>query len=194
LSTGGETSNGTETIALDPWDDEAASRQRGVLPNAPWDNEKLSSEDVPDALLAAWRGAENREWCAPLTIDGLEGADVRRTDYSGGWAVEFDEAGLPGVTSRGRACEACGRGAFGIAGTAMWADDEDPAEAEEHTFRDGSRLRFEPSIDEEAPGQPKGHVASLKIEGQDCLYQVWSFVDDRHLQDLLGGLRFVESE
>ncbi len=164
---------------------------------APWSAEPMTSDDAPSELLAAWRGAENRDWCAPLApTSHLEGARIRRADYAGGWAVEFDKRGMPGMTRNGRACTDCGRGAYGIAGTAIDVDEEDPMEAEERVLADGSRVRYEVSVDEADTddGSAAGTVATLKIRGQDCVYQVWSFSGDQHLEGLIEDLRFVDQD
>ena len=116
------------------------------------------------------------------------GTRARPARFAGGWAVEFDKDGFPGVTRNGHRCEDCGRGAYGIAGTAIMVDDEDPTEAEEHGFSDGSRVRIETSLSEEETSS----VATVKIEGQDCVYQIWSHAGDEHLQELVDQLRFVK--
>lgn len=161
--------------------------------DAPWTSDAVDTEAVPNEMLAAFRDAENREWCALIAPNHVDGARARRSSFDGGWAVEFDKRGLPGVTQSGRACERCGRGAFGIAGTAMMVDDEDPTEAEETVLRDGSRVRIEVSEDENGePSDAHGVVATIKVPGQDCVYQVWSYGGDAHLQEILRELRFVE--
>lgn len=163
------------------------------LPDAPWNAEAVAAQSVPRELITAWNTAENRDWCAPLAVRDVSGARARRARYNGGWAVEFDKRGLPGITPGGRACTRCGRGAFGIAGTGLMTDEEDPTEAEEHVMRDGSRVRIEVGEDEEGqPSDAHGVVATIKINGQGCVYQVWSFGGDEHLQELLRDLRFVE--
>jgi hypothetical protein len=167
--------------------------QTSEASDAPWTTGPVGADAVPNELVAAWNGAENREWCALIAPTGVAGARARRSSFDGGWAVEFDKQGLPGVTQSGRACERCGRGAFGIAGTAMMVDDEDPTEAEETVLRDGSRVRIEVSEDENGePSDSNGIVATIKVPGQDCVYQVWSYGGDAHLQELLRELRFVE--
>jgi len=194
-------SSGSETSSVSSF--EQVDIENGELPGswnerraaAPWSAEPVGTEEAPNELLAAWQGAENREWCAPLAPTSyIEGTRIRRADYAGGWAVEFDKQGMPGMTRNGRACTNCGRSAFGIAGTAIEVDDEDPMEAEERTLADGSRVRYEPSVDEAdlEDGDAAGTVATLKIRGQDCVYQVWSFSGEEHLQGLIEDLRFVE--
>jgi len=164
-----------------------------ALPEAPWQAEPIAGESAPGELLSAWIEADNRDWCAPIAPAELSSAEARPAYYSGGWAVEFDVSGLPGIGADGAPCARCGRGAFGIAGTALMVDDEDPMEAEEHGFRDGSHVRIEAPVgDEEEDVGLVGHVATLKIQGQDCVYQVWSLVGDEHLEELVGRLRFVQ--
>ncbi|MEM9192392.1 MAG: hypothetical protein AAGF12_24670 [Myxococcota bacterium] len=158
------------------------------LPASPWEGETVTS--APNELLQAWHRADNREWCAPIAPSVLRG-DARPAQYQGGWAVEFDQDGMPGVSRNGRVCSDCGRGAWGIAGTGVMVDDEDPMEAEERAFRDGSRVRVESFAEE---GEFNAHAATIKIAGQDCVYQVWSFVGDEHLEELIEELRFVEAE
>lgn len=171
----------------------AADAQTGAASDAPWTSGAVDANAVPNELLAAFRDAENREWCALIAPTDVGDARARRSSFDGGWAVEFDKRGLPGVTQSGRACERCGRGAFGIAGTAMMVDDEDPTDAEETVLRDGSRVRIEVSEDENGePSDANGIVATIKVPGQDCVYQVWSYGGDDHLQQLLRELRFVE--
>ena len=68
-------------------------------------------------------------------------------------------------------------------------------EAEEVTLADGSVVRFESSADQEdIEDGTAGHVATLKIQGQECVYQVWSFAGDEHLEELVRGLRFVTAD
>ncbi len=155
-----------------------------AAPPAPWQAEPLRGERVPGTWLSAWREAENAEACLPLALEGgvPEGARVRRGAVDGGWAVEFDVPGAPGVRRNGRTCRRCGRAAVGVAGTVM------PPEALEEMgdverLADGSRLHLE----------VEGGVASasLVVPGQDCVYQLWSFLGEAHLRALLGRLRFV---
>ncbi|MEM9188897.1 MAG: hypothetical protein AAGF12_06960 [Myxococcota bacterium] len=173
--------------------DEAAGFEAAdpSLPEAPWAGAPVNSSEVADGLITAWQDAENREWCAPVAPTSIGEGRARVAEYSGGWSLEFDVRGQPGIRSNGRACGRCGRSAFGVAGTAMRVDEEDPVEAEEHRFRDGSFWRLEPN--EEASGSgPVALVASIKIRGQECLYQVWSLAGEEALLELVNSLRFVE--
>jgi hypothetical protein len=152
--------------------------QLAGLPQAPWSETQLSLASAP-TLATAWASAENRGWCAPLTPQVAAGA--RATQLDGGWMVEFDEAGAPGVTEDGEPCESCGRGTFGIAGTAMGVDEM--MEAPSPSFADGSAADI---TTEEGVAS-----ATLAVPGQRCVYQVWSFRGEAHLQELLGTMRFV---
>jgi hypothetical protein len=163
------------------------------LPEGPWTADPVAPAEAPRVLVTAWSTADNRDWCAAIVPTETAGARPRRARFEGGWAVEFDARGLAGVRPNGRACESCGRGAFGIAGTAARVDDEDPMEAEVRRWRDGSWMRLEESTDEETT-HASGHVATLRIRGQECLYQVWSFVSDEHLEGLVASLRFIAAE
>ncbi len=164
-----------------------------TMPEAPWTAPPVAPARAPAELLAAWAASPNRDVCAPLVPGDIEGAHARRADYDGGWAVEFDKQGMPGVSRNGHACTSCGRGAFGIAGTGISTDDEEELEAEEMVLRDGSRVRFEPAVDEEdEENGVAGRVATIKIRGQECVYQVWSFSGDEHLESLIRDLRFVD--
>jgi hypothetical protein len=171
----------------------SAPASEASLPDAPWQRERIAQTTVPAELVDAWQRSDNRDWCAPVAPQALAGSSARRADYEGGWAIEFDREGLPGVARNGQACESCGRGAFGVAGTAVRVDDEDPTEAEERAFRDGSRVRLETQYDEESAESPTANVATIKIAGQDCVYQVWSFVGEDHLEELIQTLRFVNA-
>lgn len=148
------------------------------LPQAPWSTATLTASDAP-IVATAWASAENRGWCAPLAPELATNA--RATQLDGGWMVEFDDVGAPGVTEDGEPCESCGRGTFGIAGTAMGVDEmmETPRPA----FADGSAADV---TQEEGVAS-----ATIAVPGQRCVYQVWSFRGETHLQELLGALRFV---
>jgi hypothetical protein len=150
------------------------------LPQAPWSTATLSASEAP-IVATAWAGAENRGWCAPLAPEVA--ANARATQLDGGWMVEFDDAGAPGVTEDGEPCESCGRGTFGIAGTAMGVDEmmQTPSPA----FADGSAADVS---EEEGVAS-----ATIAVPGQRCVYQVWSFRGEAHLHELLGTLRFVST-
>lgn len=148
------------------------------LPEAPWSLPATSVSTAP-VVASAWASAENRGWCAPLAPSPA--VNARATQLDGGWMVEFDEPGGPGVGEDGERCERCGRGTFGIAGTGMGVDDM--MEAPSPAFADGSATDVA-----EADGVAS---ATLALPGQRCVYQVWSFRGASHLDELLGSLRFV---
>ncbi len=148
------------------------------LPEAPWSLPATNASTAP-VVAGAWASAENRGWCAPLAP--TPAASARATQLDGGWMVEFDEPGAPGVREDGERCERCGRGTFGIAGTGMGVDDM--MEAPSPAFADGSATDV---AEEDGVAS-----ATLALPGQRCVYQVWSFRGASHLHELLGSLRFV---
>ncbi|MFK7987195.1 MAG: hypothetical protein AB8I08_14320 [Sandaracinaceae bacterium] len=166
------------------------------LPAAPWSQTPLSSDAAPAPVLTAWAGASNRGECAPLApaaFGAAEGAEARVSPdlVEGGWAVEFDRRGLPGMQSDGDTCANCGRGVFGIAGTRMTpgqlVSEDDDAELPTPTFADGSHLAIEPTAEGEAVS-----AATLTVQGQGCVYQVWSFLGETHVRELVDSLRLVD--
>ena len=163
------------------------------LPVAPWSAAPLGSEAVSPAVLAAWARADNRNVCAPIAPAAMGVADGARARVStiieGGWAVEYDRRGMPGLDRRGDACARCGRGVFGIAGTDLTPDDlaGERADAPEPSFADGSHLELEPPAEGESVA-----AAMITLRGQGCVYQVWSFLGEDHVRELVDGLRRVE--
>lgn len=138
--------------------------------------------------MTEWSKADNRESCAivaPLAVPS--DAKPRRANFHGGWAVAYDKPGAPGTQPTGHRCETCGRGAFGIAGAGTFADDSGFANAG-HIIRwsDGSRMSYSGS------GYGGQWLANVEISGQRCLYQVWSYLGEEHLLELVNSLRFVE--
>lgn len=128
--------------------------------------------------MTAWRRAENRETCALVAFSSTsatEGATPRMAIFAGGWGVAYDQPQL--------------RGAFGVAGTVSSAAepvyDAWPYRLE---WSDGSSAGYGPEA-----GTGPTQLAYLTIQGQDCLYNVWSRLGQAHLEQLLGTLRFVET-
>jgi len=174
--------------------DAAEEMDLSGLPASPWSAQPLSTEHVPGALLNAWAAAENRGVCAPITVAAMgeaEGAQARVSGMvEGGWAVEFDHRGMPGLRPSGDACASCGRGVFGIAGTTMSPDSlvgEGTYEGPDPSFADGSHLEVEAPADGESVA-----AAMITLRGQGCVYQVWSFLGESHVRELVDGLRRVE--
>lgn len=180
-------SSGGEAIAGMPI---APVMQIEGLPAAPWSSIRLVASEAPSALMSAWSEAENRAWCAPASVASGADATARAAQVYGGWSVEFDQAGVPGVRPDGRACPRCGRAAFGIVGTAMSPEDAIDPDAEAPpapTFADGSRAEIIP-----AASRGEAASATVVVAGQGCVYQVWSFLGEEHLQTLLSSFRLVE--
>lgn len=163
------------------------------LPPPPWSDTPLDSDAVPAPLLRAWAHAANRAQCAPLAPSALgagEGARARTSELEGGWAVEFDRRGMPGLGADGEPCARCGRAVFGIAGTNLTAEDlAGEGDSVTPSFADGSQLLLEPPAEGEQVA-----AASLTVRGQDCVYQVWSFLGAEHVRELVSSLRLVSVE
>ena len=165
-----------------------------ALPSAPWSNERLAMRDAPRPLVQAWQHADNRGWCAPIapaSIAAIQGAQARRSAFEGGWAVEFDKQGAPGIGRDGNTCATCGRGSFGIAGTSMNRDSIDE-ETVAPAWNDGSRAEYQSTDSNDDPTK-SGAVATIVVPGQECVYQVWSFLGQEHLNELVSSLRFVDA-
>lgn len=190
---------GDETAALDVSEsmlvaDEAIeaadASSLAALPAAPWAGDEIASADAPASLVSAWASAENSTYCAPLLPAnfGVEGVTARSSELHGGWAVEFDGRGMPGIRENGNTCTRCGRGVFGVAGTGMSPDEmvDMDAEVAAPSFNDGSTADV---LAEEGVAS-----ATITVQGQGCVYQVWSFLGEEHLQGLVNQLRFVTVE
>ncbi len=150
-----------------------------------------------DLVLAEWRKAENKAFCAPASFarTGDFTAKPRRANFAGGWSVAFDMPEL--------------RSAWGIAGTGHLPADGDAAPAKRAQlqkqwpyFRDlgalpqpayaGYGLEGAKSFDMPSDGTIANALAYVRIGGQDCLYNVWSKMGRSHLELLLDNLRMVE--
>ena len=164
-----------------------SEEQLAGLPDAPWANDPIAMGAAPEAVMSAWAAAENREWCAPLVPAGVTAA--RASALDGGWAIEIDQRGAPGIREDGQSCRRCGRAAFGIAGTSMPVDslnDMETDAAPSPTYADGSA-----TIVSSEDGVAS---ATISVGGQGCVYQVWSFLGEDHLNELIEGLRVVAIE
>lgn len=144
----------------------------------PWSEPALPADSVPAVYPTEWRKADNRATCAliaPAALGNGNGATPRAATFSGGWAVAYD---LPGM-----------RSAFGVAGTGVSSAEPSYDAWPEHIeWDDGSRADYGPE-----GGAGPDQLAYLRIEGQDCLYNVWSKLDVEHLEQLLSLLRFVDT-
>lgn len=147
-----------------------------AAPAAPWAGERLAPGQVPAVFVAEWRKAANRATCAliaPSNLGGGAGATPRGAYFSGGWSVAYDQPGL--------------RSAFGVAGTGSRAEDPSYDEwPHRRAWSDGSGAGYGPE-----GGSGPNQLAYLRIQGQDCLYNVWSRLGRAHLEQLLESLRFV---
>ena len=156
-----------------------ATAPPSTLPKtAPWRQPSLARAAVPAVYAQQWAKAENRATCALVAFrdvgDRGVGAKPRAANFSGGWAVAYD---LPDV-----------RSAFGIAGAGVKADDPSYNKWPYiEQWDDGSKVEYGPE-----GGTGPNQLAYLRIEGQDCLYNVWSHLGKEHLEALIREIRFVE--
>jgi hypothetical protein len=182
------TSGGTTTVTR--FDDAIAG---GI---APWSALPLSQSAVPQHLLDDWAQAQNQTWCSalyPADPAALSsGAISRSADFSGGWAVAWDLPDGPGRSATSGYCPDCGRSAFGIAGTDLTSHVDDLSIwPNQITWDDGSRAGY--GLEGlAAPGSGAPALSYVVVEGQGCLYNVWSFLGEDHLRALLDSLRLVE--
>jgi hypothetical protein len=163
---------------------------------APWSVAPVQQSAVPQHLIADWAGAENHTWCSVLFPGDLnqlaDGATSRSAYFGGGWAVAWDLPEGPGRSANDGYCADCGRSAFGVAGAGMTGTVDDLAIwPNQLAWEDGSRAGYGLEGLEE-PGSGAPFLGYVIVDGQGCLYNVWSFLGENHLQQLLESLRFVE--
>ena len=148
-----------------------------VAKRPPWRNEPLPRASVPQVYVTQWEKAENRTGCAliaPRTLGIGEGATPRAANFSGGWAVAYD---LPNL-----------RSAFGVAGAGVHAGDPSYDKwPYVQQWDDGSKAEYGPE-----GGTGPNELAYVRIQGQQCLYNVWSRLGRAHLELLLRELRLVK--
>lgn len=157
----------------------------------PWIAAKVSAVDAP-LVRSVWASSENRETCAPMTFASLgegSGATARQATFAGGWGVAFDKPGLPGMTSTGARCETCGRSAFGIAGTGAVPSADTYRWPDHWQYADGSSVTY--GLE---GGTGPGWLGYVVVNGQECLYNVWSNVSEQHIRHLIDQMRFVETK
>ena len=141
-----------------------------------------------------WAKAPNRAQCAPLGVTAAiaDGGKPRAAYFGGGWGVAFDRPGL--------------RSAFGVAGTGV--NDAGKWPHAERTRRLSlqwplvKQLQFgraravagygllggKPFPSENLEGANEESIAYVYVEGQNCLYNVWSNLGRAHLETLLNSL------
>jgi hypothetical protein len=149
-----------------------------LVARAPWREQPLALTSIPTVYVEQWQKAENRTSCAlvaPRSIgEAGKGATPRAAKFAGGWAVAYD---LPDV-----------RSAFGIAGAGVSAGEPSYAKwPYVQQWDDGSRAEYGPE-----GGEGPNQLAYLRIQGQDCLYNVWSRLGRDHLELLMREMRLVE--
>lgn len=159
----------------------ACATTTGPFPaTAPWRGEPLTRSEIPSVYVEQWTRAENRATCAMVAPRSLgaagEGAKPRAANFAGGWAVAYD---LPDL-----------RSAFGVAGAGVSASDPSYNKwPYAYEWGDGSKVEYGPE-----GGEGPNQLAYLRIQGQDCLYNVWSRLGREHLELLIRELRLVRSE
>lgn len=143
---------------------------------APWRNPPLSAGSVPPVYVQVWEKAENRVDCAliaPRSLGIGEGAAPRAATFSGGWGVAYDQPNL--------------RSAFGVAGAGVAAGDPSYDKwPYVQQWDDGSKAEYGPE-----GGSGPNQLAYVRIQGQQCLYNVWSRLGREHLELLISELRLV---
>ena len=148
-----------------------------LLP-APWSQAHLRANQVPAAFVAQWKQAENRDSCAilaPASLGDTQDAKPRPATFAGGWAVAYDFPQL--------------RSAFGIAGTGVRAIEPSYPDFPLHrAWADSSTADYGPE-----GGTGPNQLAYLRVQGQSCLYNVWSRLGRSHLEFLLSQLRLVDA-
>jgi len=163
---------------------------------APWSGEPLPQPVIPQHLINDWAKAENRTWCSalyPADPPALNPSGLSRSaDFSGGWAVAWDLPNGPGRGAADGYCADCGRGAYGVAGPDFSGSVDDlNIWPNQLAWEDGSRAGY--GLEGlESPGSGAPWLGYLVINGQGCMYNVWSFLGEEHLLMLLDSLRFVE--
>ncbi|MGZ5432321.1 MAG: hypothetical protein ACXWLY_27320 [Thermoanaerobaculia bacterium] len=156
-----------------------ATAPPGPLPKtAPWRSAPIQRIEVPTVYVEQWSKAENRDTCALIAFRTLgkegAGAQSRAANFAGGWAVAYDFAHL--------------RSAFGIAGAGVKADDPSYDKwPYVYEWGDGSKVEYGPE-----GGEGPNQLAYLRIQGQECLYNVWSRLSKEHLEELIREIRLVE--
>lgn len=154
---------------------------------APWNANPPAT--APQVILDEWAKAENRATCAPLTLAGVrQDATPRRANFSGGWGIAWDVPGLPGREPSGHSCDTCGRGVFGIAGAGVTVGEDVPGFPH---FKDYDGENW-------AGWHLEGHtgpnwLAQVRVDDQQCLYYVWSFLGREHIEELIGNVRRVRA-
>lgn len=186
-----------------PDESDAAATAPAASPSVA--NEKAGTQPPPippdigaNIARAEWAKANNGADCDPLALaqDGDASGTPRRAEFTGGWAVAFDQPDL--------------RSAYGFAGTDVPLDsvpdraalyrqwptliDLGPANSRlpEGSYA-GYGLEGAAPLPFDRPGGEGMHNAAyLRVAGQACLYNVWSRISRAHLETLLANLAVIE--
>lgn len=144
--------------------------------HAPWSS-TVPAADVPAVYVTQWQKAANRDTCALIAPQSVgeagAAATPRAANFSGGWAVSYD---LPDL-----------RSAFGVAGTGAKAADPSYNEWPYRQEWPEGKAEYGPE-----GGTGPNQLAYVRIQGQDCLYNVWSRLGREHLELLIRELRTVK--
>jgi hypothetical protein len=189
---GGPTSPGVMAPTAPPTTD---LRPVDLRPNGapPWSASKLvpgGRQVFLQVAMEEWNQAANKSAArlvlpADLALSPI--AIPRRSNVPGGWGVEWDDSGRPGVLPNGTFCETCGRAVAGV--VALGANADKPAVLRSPItvqWNDGSAAGYSGSRTDNR------FVATLFVTGQGHAYQVWSYVSQRHLEYVISQLRYVE--
>lgn len=137
-----------------------------------------------------WNQAPNKETARLVMPADLALSPVnvpRRSPVTGGWGVEWDDPGKPGVLPNGTFCDTCGRAVAGVLALGTAADRaavlRSPLTVQ---WNDGSAVGYS------TRAENRRFVANLFVTGQGSAYQVWSYRSQRHLEYVISQLRFVE--
>jgi hypothetical protein len=161
----------------------------------PWAGSPIVSGAARTVAVAEWSVASSRSTARGLLPEdpGLSPAAApRRANFSGGWAVAWDDPGKPGSSASGAFCDTCGRGVVGVAGTGSRGAQATVANStfpNDVRWADGSEAKYGWEGND-----PSSHqmLAYLYVAGQDSLYNVWSYLGQAHLEYLLSQLRYVQ--
>lgn len=160
----------------------------------PWSGPKLSSGIARQVGVEEWGKAANRTGARlvlPADVFLTPSQIVRPASPAGGWGLVWDDinTGKPGVLPSGEFCPTCGRAVVGVSAMAAPADKaavlRSPITVQ---WSDGSAVGYSGS-----PNASRQFVATLFVAGQDRSYQVYSYMSQLHLENLIAQLRFVDS-
>jgi hypothetical protein len=190
-SSAGTTSASTTSIATTTTTVVTVTTTTQPDTSAPWDNAPIT--DVPQVLIDQWGAAENKTSCSALYPDGTidATASIRKASFSGGWGIAWDLPNGPGRESWGDYCTDCGRGAFGIAGTGIRAQGDEPVMFPSRLSWDDGSIAGYGTEGLVAPETGAPLVMYLLVPEEGCVYDVWSFLGEEHLLHFTSQLRKV---